>query len=287
MKTQFSFRGKSVDLQEIDWYWLRDRIVAPHLIGPLTRLHPKWPTYDEAVRVMEEDWDVLVILDACRADIFENAIGTDAFDSYKRAVSLGSHSSEWVRRNFQGESHGDTVYVSANPHTNLIAHDVFHDIIELWDTHYDEGIGTVHPEAVAQAAREAADKYPNKRLIIHFMQPHGPLIGSDESTPFESDDAYWQAYAETLDLAFPYAKSVADDIRGKAVITADHGQINMGGILKHLGLKSHKPNLRLPGLVEVPWAVISGERREVTTGETESGMQDNVNARLRDLGYKI
>lgn len=287
MRTRFTVQQRSIDFGEIDWHWLRDRVIAPYLVGPFTRLHPRWPNYEEAVHVMDKDWDVLVILDACRADIFEDTIGTDGFDHYERATSLGSHSSEWVRRNFHGESYGDTVYVSANPHTNLLAHDAFHDIIELWDTHYDEELGTVHPEAVAEAAKDAADKCPNKRLIVHFMQPHGPLIGSDESTPFESDDAYWQAYTETLKLAYPYAKSVAEDVRGKAVITADHGQINMEGIFKHLGLKSHKPRLRLPGLVEVPWAEIDSKRREITIGKTETGAQDNVNERLKDLGYKV
>jgi len=29
------------------------------------------------------------------------------------------------------------------------------------------------------AAIEAYEQFPNKRLIIHFMQPHGPFIGSD------------------------------------------------------------------------------------------------------------
>lgn len=287
VKTTFSVRGRTIDLSQVDWHWVRDRVIAPYLVGPVTRLNPNWPGYDEAVHVMAEDWDVLVILDGCRADIFKDVIDIDEFDAYERVVSLGSHSSEWVRRNFHGRSHGDTVYVSANPHTNLLAHDVFHDIVELWDTDYDEDLGTVHPERVLAAAKEAAERYPDKRLIVHFMQPHGPLIGSDESPPFTSDEAYWRAYADTLEYAYPYARAVADEVTGRTVITADHGQINYGGVLRHLGLKSHKPNLRLPGLVEVPWAVVDDERRAVTVGETEARVQENVDDRLRDLGYKV
>lgn len=287
MKTQFNFKGRSIDFSEIDWHWIRDRIIAPYIIGPITRLHPNWPGYDEAIQVMDEDWDTLIILDACRSDIFEETIETSLFDTYEKKVSLGSHSSEWVRRNFHGKSYGDTVYISANPHTNLLAHDVFHDIIELWNTDYDDELGTVHPKRVAEAAKDIAQEYPNKRLIVHFMQPHGPLIGASKSRPFDSDEAYWQAYRETLEFAFPYAQSAANEIDGKAVITADHGQINKDGIFKHLGLKSHKPNLRIPGLVEVPWAVIDDKRREVKTGKTQTGIQNNVDDRLRDLGYKI
>lgn len=274
------------ELSDVEWTWFRDRVLAPFVVGPLTLAHPGWPGYDEGVRIMDADWDVLVVLDACRADVFEERIDTTQFDEYRREVSLGSHSSEWVRRNFGEGSFGDTVYVSANPHTNLIANDKFHRIFELWDTHYDEALGTVPPDAVAEQAITVGSDYPDKRLIVHFMQPHGPLIGVETSRPFDSDEAYWHAYRATLDHVFPYAMDVARKISGRAVITADHGQINHDGLFKHLGLKSHKPRLRLPGLVYVPWAVLDGDRRKVKAGETTSGRQTNVDDRLRDLGYK-
>jgi hypothetical protein len=280
-------RNSNFDLSDLEWTWFRDRILAPQIIGPLTRLYPGWPGYEEAIQVMNEDWGVLIILDACRADVFEEIVGTGQFDEYRRVVSLGSHSSEWVRRSFGNDSFGDTVYVSANPHTNLLAHDSFHDIIELWDTHYDEELGTTPPEAVAEAAIKANKKYSDKRFIVHFMQPHGPLIGSDDPNPNRSDEAYWQAYGETLEYVMPHAMTVASCLQGRAVLTADHGQINYGGIFQMLGLKSHKPRLRLPGLVEVPWAVLSGDRRVVTSGDTSAGVRDNVTDRLRDLGYRI
>jgi len=277
--------GTDFSASDIEWTWFRDRVLAPWVVGPVTRLNPRWPGYEDAIDVPAADWDVLVILDACRADVFEETADLEAFDDYRRVVSRGSHSSEWIRRNFGSGSFGDIVYVSANPHTNLVAHDAFHDILELWDTHYDEERGTVLPADVVKAARDADETYPDKRLIVHFMQPHGPLIGADESVPFDSDEAYWQAYTETLEHVLPYAMEVADTVRGKTVLTADHGQINYDGVWRHLGLKSHKPRLRLPGLVEVPWGVLEDERRPVATEAAGVGSQDNVEERLRDLGY--
>ena len=89
--------------------WWRNRVFVPYLFGTLTRFYPKYPGYDEAVRVMEEDWDTLIVLDACRSDSFQSVADLDAYDSYETKVSLGSHSSEWTRRNFAGRQFDDTV----------------------------------------------------------------------------------------------------------------------------------------------------------------------------------
>ena len=75
---------------------------------------------------MEEDWDTFIVLDACRADFFEEVADFSWFDSYTSRVSLGSHSSEWTRKNFAEREFPDTVYVSANPHTSLIVGGNFH-----------------------------------------------------------------------------------------------------------------------------------------------------------------
>jgi len=265
--------------------WWRNRVFVPFVFGTATRLHPGYPGYDEAVRVMEEDWDTLVVLDACRADYFEQVADTDRFDEYGTRVSLGSHSSEWTRRNFQGESFGDTVYVSANPHTSLEAGDAFHHVAELWKTNFDDEAGVVRPEAVRDAAIEAYEAYPDKRLIVHFMQPHGPYIGSDIGSDFTNEMEYWTAYTDNLEYVLPFADDVADSVPGKTVFTADHGQAYSDGWVNRLGIGGHKPRLRFPSLVEVPWAVLDGDRREIQAGETGNASGEQVRERLEDLGY--
>jgi len=82
--------------------WWRNRVFVPFVFGTATRLYPGYPGYDEAIHVMEEDWDTMIVLDACRADYFAQVAQIDRFDHYSARVSLGSHSSEWTRRNFQG-----------------------------------------------------------------------------------------------------------------------------------------------------------------------------------------
>jgi hypothetical protein len=265
--------------------WWRNRVFVPFVFGTATRLYPGYPGYDEAVRVMEEDWDTMIVLDACRADCFERTVDLDRFDEYQSRVSLGSHSSEWTRRNFQGGSFGDTVYVSANPHTALEAGDAFHHVVELWETDFDDDAGVVRPEVVRDAAIDAHEEFPDKRLIVHFMQPHGPYIGSDIGDDPDDERRHWRAYTENLEYVLPFADDIIEVVPGKTVVTADHGQIHATGIADKLGLGGHKPRLRLPELVEIPWAVLDGERREIRAGETSQAQGEQVQNRLEDLGY--
>ena len=266
--------------------WWRNRVFVPYVIGTLTRLHPSYPGYNKAIHVMNEDWDNLIVLDACRADAFERVADIDSFDQYNPVVSLGSHSSEWTRRNFAGEQFGDTVYVSANPHTSRDAGDSFHKIIEMWNQDFDDDAGTVLPEAMVDAAIEMNKEHPHKRLIVHFMQPHGPFIGSDIPEG-KMNNRYWDAYDENLNYVLKSVRRLLDNLPGKSVITGDHGQISPTPLRDILGVGGHKPRLRHPGLVHVPWAVIDGERRSITTGDTDTTTAEGINERLRDLGYKV
>lgn len=269
--------------KSVDWW--TTRVFAPFVIGTATRLHPRYPGYGESVRVMQEDWDTLIVIDACRADYFQQVAEMNKFDHYSTRASLGSHSSEWTRRNFSGESFGDTVYVSANPHTALEAADGFHEIVELWETGFDDDEGTVLPGTVRDAAIEAHEKYPHKRLIVHFMQPHGPYIGSDIEPEYEDKAEHWKAYEQNLEHVLSYVDDTVKNVPGKTVVTADHGEIYNPGIKARLGLTGHNPRLRFPALVDVPWAVIDGPRRTVHDGGTTEADGDSVESRLKDLGY--
>lgn len=265
--------------------WWRNRVFVPYVLGTLTRKHPGYPGYDEAVQVTDEDWDNLIVLDSCRHDAFERVADLDRFNDYRSVVSAGSHSSEWTRRNFTGRQFGDIVYVSANPHTSKLAGDSFHKIVEMWDREFDDAAGTVPPNAMADAAREAIAEYPNKRLVVHFMQPHGPFLGSDIPDN-EVDDRYWEAYDQNLRFVLETVHELLNDLPGRTVITADHGQIAPSRLRDVLGVSGHKPGLRHPGLVRVPWAVFEGERRRIVAGTTDDATADGIDDRLRDLGYK-
>lgn len=156
--------------------------IAVRLIG---KMHERIrDPYNEGTKVMEKDWDNLIILDAARSDLFEDAIDLDIFDSYSVVTSIGSTSGQWVQRNFSGQTFGDTICVTANPHTSTEAPNSFFKLIEVdrqpITTHDSTQILAFHPESVCNAARVVHQKNPGKRLIVHLMQPHLPFIATPE-----------------------------------------------------------------------------------------------------------
>ncbi|WP_253739229.1 hypothetical protein [Halohasta salina] len=195
-------------------------------------------------------------------------------------VSLGSHSSEWTRKNFQNKSFEDTVYISANPHTTLLANDTFHELIEVWKE-YDESPNQIDPAEIVATAKQANERHPNKRLIVHFMQPHGTGKLVAETEPEV------KSYRATIPAVTDIVVELAAELDGKTVITADHGELFTSGLRAKLGIYKHKARLRFPGLVYVPWAEIDGQRREITDGKLSETEIDEtaVEQRLQDLGY--
>ena len=82
---------------------------------------------------MDADWDVLLILDACRFDLFSDVI--DIPGDLRRVHSLGSSTEEFLRANFANETLHDTVYVTANPQERMhLPENVFHETVRVWET---------------------------------------------------------------------------------------------------------------------------------------------------------
>ena len=151
-------------------------------------------------------------------------------------------------------------------------------------------------------------EFPNKRLIVHYFQPHAPCIGlPDGSTKPESEvnkdihpgrtlkngdvsrELVWTQYQDNLEYAFHHALNLHNSIGGKSVFTADHGEL-FGEWCWPVPLRgyAHPSGLRHPKLTTVPWATIDAERRHIKSGEvgTHKANKQNINERLRDLGYK-
>jgi hypothetical protein len=275
-----------------DPFWWRERVFE-FLVGPF---HTNvYPTRDGSVRVMDEDWDTLVVLDACRADLFAERAPLTSYDDYRTVTSRGSTTREWVRQNFAGGDFGDTVYVTSNPYVSREAGDAFHELVECWLDDFDHERKTVPPDAVVEAAKRAHEEYPDKRVVVHFMQPHHPFIGdhelsfagwqiegethagdgnagiehdhtSDRQRPYTpwdalwmgrvSRDDLWRAYGDNLTLALDAVDDLLDDIEGRVAITSDHGNM-MGERTFPLPLRvyGHPKGIRNRELVEVPWAV--------------------------------
>ena len=259
--------------------------------------------------VMSEDWDNLLILDACRYDMFERLCSINGRLEHRR--SKGSATREFARNNFAEKEYFDTVYVNGNPNVSLFASDTFHRMDDVWRTDWNADHGTVMPNVMKRSTLAAAREFPNKRLVAHFMQPHHPFLGptamqelgdlggnearadilSDrERTGSESEDGMhvWarfergeiematirRAYDETLLEALPHVASLCETLAGKTVVTADHG--NLLGEQAHPYLPwatqrfAHPDYATATELLKVPWLVRNAEsRREITADPPE------------------
>jgi hypothetical protein len=273
--------------------------------------------------VHEEDWDTLVILDACRYDVFESAAAEYGLDGrLARRHSRESGTPGFLRRNFSDGQFHDTVYVTANAYVNtLLERDTFHDVVPAWRDSWDDDLNTVTPEAMAEACRAAREEYPNKRHIFHFVQPHEPFVGEEklgiresalreealgreakahaerEPNSFErlargdlSKATVWSAYRSNLDRAMPVVRDLLDEVEGKTVVTADHGEA-FGEFAWPFPIRvyGHPVGVLIPALTEVPWFVSEcGLRREIESEpprQREQLDEDTAAERLRMLGY--
>lgn len=291
--------------------WRRDRF-NQRINSPFQRYIHK----NKGIDIVESDWDTLVVLDGCRCDIFEERINTNFFDSYQRVQSRASATNEWLNINFPHE-YGDILYVSGNPMVSRHKPNSFYNLVEAWRDGFDKQIETVDASTVTDNAIRAHKDSPNKRLIVHYMQPHYPFVrhpdlrftsfqGTSEfdvqgdkrasdvwealGKGFVDKDEVLEGYGANLDYVFKQVKELTEYLGGKTVITSDHGNcIGERSYPIPFRTYGHPPNLRLSALVTVPWATIEGKRRDIVEEDVNSdstASDTEVDQRLTMLGYK-
>jgi len=142
------------------------------------------------------------------------------------------------------------------------------------------------------------------------MQPHYPFIGNPEIAPYgirrdrelvESGksehplenpwlEAYkghldiemlWKAYKRNLEIVVPYAFDLAEKLRGKSVITSDHGAtFRRLPFLLCMNVPGHAPNLHVPELIKVPWLICENVERKAIRGIDE---RERIRQKIRKL----
>lgn len=258
-----------------------------------------------------ENWDNLIILDACRFDFF-NKVYKDYLDGkLEKRISEGSSTPEWLAKTFTKKY--DYTYISANPFINsqglplnkcriecrnyswnAINH--FSKIIDVWEFGWNNESNTVHPREVNIAYLSNKD---NNKTIIHYDQPHTPYLSYDEiyhpgRIINKIKDAYYKFYLDTifdlrrhpfiremilklfkspdqysplkkicielgmerllyyyednLRIVLSYVSQLMEELNGKTIITADHGEA-----FGENGIWGHQLETHIPVLIEVPW----------------------------------
>lgn len=311
---------------EIQWW---KSTAAPYLIHKAKNI-PKtpygklyWSLRDVGfVSVYEEDWDNLIILDACRYDIFKEEYS--GVGELQLKYSKAPQSAPFFKKNFNNKLCHDLVSVTTNPHhKNQLKNNQFHSVYHLWKTHWDEDLKTVHPESVRDVTHQANESHPQKRLMVHFMQPHAPFIGPwaqknigigvgieharqgalqgshnlHTTNPYSlaaegkvKNSELERGYRENLNVTLEYVRDLILKLDGKTVVTADHGEL-LGERAWPYPWKGYQhPNISAEKLLQVPWLVIESEKRRDIKSDKSDDINNEVNVgiekRLADLGYK-
>lgn len=260
---------------------------------------------NRGIYIVDEDWDNLIILDACRYDLFAKYNTIEGKLEFR--ISRGSFTPEFLRENF--ESHpkklrfDDIVYVSANPFVSKLLANKFQKIYPTWNYGWDCKLNTVPPENVVKDALKADRKHPDKRLIIHFVQPHYPFLtvslpsgtgfqrlrksvlenkeGLNDTNPWSlvakneiSITTMLKGYTENLEIVLRYVKSLLNKLSGKTVVTSDHGELfgeRPHRFLYPFKTYEHPPRFYVESLVKVPWLVVDGKpRKKIFKGDSKT-----------------
>lgn len=274
----------------------------------------------EGISVMDEDWDNLIILDACRYDVFKQVNTLPG--RLERRNSMGSVTWEFLRENFEGREFYDTVYVAGNAVVGDTSDALnVNELVGVWNGQDspDNHPEIVYPEELVERTLECHHANPNKRLVAHFLQPHEPfLVKDDEKIPPDSkfrefsaartgevtDTEMRAVYEANLKYVLKHVAELIKKLDGKTVVTADHGELLGEGVPTIYELLhprwpiskrrnfdyGHYSHIRVPELVEVPWLVIdSDKRREIIeadeTSHSETAPKTTVE-HLEALGYK-
>lgn len=303
--TRFSLDNVKTAIE--DPYFLRQESNAA-----IHRRGYRWDYNERGVDIFSQDWDNLIILDACRVDAYEeHALPQLPSGKLETRESRGACTPEFVRGNFSDKNLHDTVYVTGSSWIYKIGNEINTELFALVDAKNDLD---EDQEFQLEKALTANEKYPHKRLIVHFIPPHHPFIGdlAEEYLPpvreqtsgffgrlrrneFDlSPELLWDIYLENLDRVLPHVETLIDELDGRTVVTADHAEL-FGDRVGPLPMNGwgHPRGLYDDKLVTVPWHVYeSSDRKTIESGEPKDDQLDSrdpeeIDEHLRALGYKV
>lgn len=257
--------------------------------------------------IYDREWDVVVILDACRYDLYQEVVG-----GAQKHRSPASMSERWMQRTFSTKystQMANTAYVTGNPFSAELDESSFALLDEVWRYAWDDTQGTVRAESITDRAIDTLRNRDDEYVIIHYMQPHEPFIAEENemgsvtvqhfggdadeiglniweevSLGLRDSAAAKRAYRANLEYVMEHVEILLENVDGTVAITADHGNA-----LGEYGIWGHPSDIPLNVLRDVPWDIrectdshtyVPSEEQETTEEITE-----RTSDRLAQLGY--
>lgn len=175
---------------------------------------------EPGTNIYEEEWDALIILDACRVDALRAVADEYDFldaDEIGARWSVGCSSYEWMVKTFTEDylpEIRETAHVTANgfaepvfeeniygpsvavpfgwPKREVVDAADFAVLEHAWRHGRDERLGNVPPSYLTDRAIDVGRSTDAERLLVHYAQPHapymaGPAAEDRDPTPVEAD----------------------------------------------------------------------------------------------------
>lgn len=246
--------------------------------------------------VYDREWDLLVVLDACRVDALRAVADEYAFlDEVESMVSVGSHSFEWLAKTFTSERRdavADTAYLTANTHAQMlfvdgdyppyerevpgwpawdaVDADDFGRLEMVWRDGHDEDLGNVPPRRVTDRLVDVMRSTDHDRVIAHYMQPHQPYLAgpiTEDRDPTDVERSPLAAFsrgdvdrAEVWDLYLDNLRLALDEVE-LALANCDAETVAItadhGEAIGEFGDVDHREGNLHPAVKTVPWAETS------------------------------
>lgn len=269
--------------------------------------------------LLREPWNALIILDACRADLYER-LHPQAETVQTMTYGGRAATGEWIAR-FMQVFNRPALYVEANPTCALMLEpqspqpgardlsklDHRYTVLSLWRTlwgrYCPKGYPTTHPRAVYEGVMGYLQQYGQpERMVIHMAQPHLPYIGEVRLPHFgglRHPARIWRlvldgdvsvedcsaAYVSNLELVSTWAHRLIELLSGIVIVTADHGEL-LGDRWKGRRFFGHINVPLLPGLIRVPWDMHQrGEFDPAPLPDLHGAVDPDFAEKLRALGY--
>jgi len=289
-----------------------DDHLSPYWTGGLQRIGKRL-NYGKSP--WELDWDVMIILDACRADLFNEVAPTHGvyseFASVNQIYSHASASQEWLKKTFtQGpeERVKETYYVTSNGFSGMVQNQGLLGLEEVWRYAIDSDVGITRSEAVTDVALDIYRNTTAQKYIFHYVPPHAPFlhcagkynsiateIGAGdtqnvwkglEEGKYELSEV-WEDYGKNLFNVLDHVETVIENVSGKVAVTADHGNC-----VGEWGIYGHPPYVPVPAVKKVPWAIAEGKGKRNYEIQGYKQKQDETDSEdvmdhLKNLGYAV
>ena len=204
-------------------------------------------------KMEEVDWNLMIVLDACRWDVFRDVVG-----DCEVVWSPASATREWCGK--MRKKLGGCVVINANPEVSEYLRPEVD--VRVWKFGWiEDGVmGTVDPEVMVNVVNGLRVR-PRRKVIAWFMQPHSPywkdrmlmhqtyVVKGGRMLRIEDEvEELREAYRRNLEWVIGVLREKLEWKRWKVVVTADHGEcLGENGKFGHW-CGSEESNLRM-----VPW----------------------------------